>query len=171
MKAFLLLPLILLAGCATTDDNDYPSLAPREAEKMDIDLPAADPSVPSPPADAALMSRLNAIEARARAGNATFEPLYGAAANATSAARGAAPGSESWVVANMAISRAQAATSETAAAAADIDKLVDDLANCASKEPGVAGVTEAIATQRHVHAINNSQIVRIRALSSQVGSR
>lgn len=166
--AYFLLPLMLLGGCAGLSDDGYPSLAPRDIEKIDINAPAADKSEPSPPADAALLGRLRAIEAKAQSGNAKFEPLYAAAQRSTSAARGSSPGSESWVVANMAISRAEAATTDTASAVADIDKLVADLSDLASKNPATPGLNEALTTQRRVKAIYDNQLGRTRALSRQL---
>lgn len=169
MKAPALLLITLLAACSTTEDDGYPSLAPREIEKIDINEPAADNALPSPGADSTLSRKLAEIEGRARSGNARFEPLYGTAQRATNAARGSAPGSEAWVVAQQAISRAEVATADTAAAVADIDKLVADLTDKASKVAGTAGVDEAIATQSRVRAIHDSQANRLRTLNRQLG--
>lgn len=119
--------LLLVAGCATK--GDYPSLAPRAVEQLPFEEPIkVDPPV-APDPD--LRGRAAALLADARAGDGSFEAAY---ARALPLARGAgAAGSDSWVLAQEAISRVEAARMGTTRALAALDLLVaeqsDDAVN------------------------------------------
>ena len=119
MRASALPLIVLLAGCAAPEVT-APSLAPRPAESIDPRVPVPDPVLPSA-ADAQLVARLDALIAQARSGDAAFQA---AAANARRLAAGAGPReSESWVVAQQALSVAVAARAPVARAIAEIDAL------------------------------------------------
>jgi hypothetical protein len=107
----------LLGGCAA--EGDYPSLAPRPVEK---ELAATDPAPPAPlPDDPALAKRVAALAAEAQRGEAEFEAALPAARSAVAGA--GAPGGESWVEAQQALSRLEAARRATVQALADLDAL------------------------------------------------
>jgi hypothetical protein len=113
-----LLPLLLAAACAAP--GPYPSLAPRPAEKAYAD--DADERKPTPqPDDPALAREIDRLVAEARAGAAEFEAAL-PAAQAIAHAAGAA-GSDSWIEAQQALSRLEAARARTTAALADLDAL------------------------------------------------
>jgi hypothetical protein len=107
----------LLAGCAA--EGDYPSLAPRPVER---ELAATDPAPPPPlPDDPALAGRVAALAAEAQRGEAEFEAALPAARSAVAGA--GAAGGESWIEAQQALSRLEAARRATVQALADLDAL------------------------------------------------
>lgn len=148
----------LLYACSTPQTAG-PSLAPRAAE-------AIDPRVPIPgevvagPADPALASRIAELLAEVRAGDATFQT---AAQNAEALAAAAGPAqSESWILAQQALSGLVAARAPVTKAIADLDALAagriagsggilpGDLAaiEAASSEAGSIGQREAEVIDR-----------------------
>ena len=119
MRLAALIPIALLSGCSASGVY-APSLARRAAEAIDprVPIPA---TPPSGPADATLVRRLNALVAEARAGDAAFRA---AADEAERLAAGAGdPQSESWVVAQQALSGAIAARAPVTKALGDIDAI------------------------------------------------
>ncbi len=142
-----------------------PNLAPRSAE-------AIDPRVPVPgivndrPVSPALASRLSALIAQARAGDRAFQP---AAARARQLA-GAAGRSqtESWVVAQEALSAAVGARAQTARALGDIDALG---ANALETEGGLAPADLAAiqSAAAEVGAIDRRQAETVAAIQRQLG--
>ena len=110
---------LLLSACATQQSTE-PSLAPRAAE-------AIDPRVPIPsdviagPVDPALASRIAELVAEVRAGDAAFQM---ASQNAETLANAAGPQeSESWIVAQEALSALVATRGPVTRAIADLDAL------------------------------------------------
>lgn len=112
---------LLLAGCASV--ADAPSLARRPAEAIDPRLPIPDRSaaLPADPALAAALRRI-ADPAFARA------PAVDAAIGRADALAGSAgaPGSESWISAQQALSAAVAAQAPITRAIGDFDEAVAD---------------------------------------------
>ena len=120
---FTLLMVFPLAACGTTDYGSAPSLAKRPFEgSFDVPIQAL-PVAPPGALPADLAGRLQLWEAEAAKGQSAFSSERDAAARAVSAASGAAIASESWVVAQQAISRLIAARAPTTGALADIDRL------------------------------------------------
>jgi hypothetical protein len=118
---FPLLALMLaacLAGCASR--GNYPSLAPRPAEREDwTEEPVhAAPAVTN---DAALRTRIAALLAEAREGARAFEADRPAAERA--AAHSGAEGSDGWIEAQQAISRLQASRGKTDDAVTELHQL------------------------------------------------
>src|SRR5438105_2374541 len=107
----------LLAGCTTK--GPFPSLAPRPDERLTIDEPVR--AAPQIADDSALRVRINTLVAEARAGNAAFERDYDDAAR--TAARAGAAGSDSWMAAQQALSRVEAARGRTSDATAELHQL------------------------------------------------
>ena len=119
MRALPVLTLSLLAGCATAP-VDAPSLAPRPAEAIDPRVPVPDVIVTTD-VSIGLPAQLDRLVAQAQSGDAAFRPL---ADHARELAASAGPKeSESWVVAQQALSAAIGARAPVASAVADIDAL------------------------------------------------
>jgi Meckel syndrome type 1 protein len=102
-------PALVLGGCAN-DRGRFPSLAIRPAERAFYQAQpapaAATPAQPAPiPADATLTQRLAALETRAREADARFVALVPEVTRTVSRARGAATGSETWNLAQVALAR------------------------------------------------------------------
>jgi len=116
--ARILIPCILAAGCAT--GGEFPSLAPRPVEQLAFEEPIkVDPAVA---ADPALRGRAAAILAQARASDGAFERAYARAVPLVRAA--GESGSDSWLIAQEAISRAEAARAGTTRALTELDLLL-----------------------------------------------
>ena len=111
----------LLAGaCSTAGTEPEPSLAPRAAEAIDPQVPIPD-TVPSGPVDAALVAKLEALVGQARGGVSLFQSRQ---TEADRLAASAGPiASESWVVAQQALSLLVEQYGVTTKAVADIDEL------------------------------------------------
>ena len=111
--------VVILSGCAPVG-GPFPSLQPRAAEAIDPRLPVPG-AVNDRPVTPALASRLGELLAQARDGDEQFRPLAEQAERL--AADAGAAQSESWVVAQQALSAAIAARGPTARALGDIDAL------------------------------------------------
>ena len=135
---------LLLSGC-TVPQSPEPSLAPRSAE-------AVDPRVPIPgeiivgPADPALSARIAELMSQVRAGDAAFQST---AQNAEALVAAAGPvQSESWIVAQEALSGLVAARAPVTQAIADLDELAATrLANTGGILPGDLAAIEAATTE------------------------
>ena len=114
-----LLAIVAIAGCSTSP-GAVPSLAPRAAETIDPRAPVGGDSVQRP-VEAALAARLAEFIALARQGDNAFTAAAGEAERLAGSA--GAPQSESWVVAQQAVSAAVAARGLTTRALGDIDAL------------------------------------------------
>jgi hypothetical protein len=118
MRDLALALTVLLSSCAAA--TNAPSLAPRAAEAIDPRLPVPDPTISSTPSPA-LIQKLDALVAQAVAGDGLFAPL---AEQARQLADAAGPKeSESWVVAQQALSAAVGARSPVTGAVGDIDAI------------------------------------------------
>jgi hypothetical protein len=122
MRVAILLPLVLMAACASAGGGKYPSLATRPGERVSgtaQPVPAPTP----PPATAETGSRVARLRAQAQAAHARFGERRASAASLSAAAQGAAIGSEAWSVAQVALASLEAARSEAMIALADLDSL------------------------------------------------
>lgn len=109
---------VLLSGCSAA--TNAPSLAPRPAEAIDPRVPVPEPVLSTTPTPR-LVEKLDSLVAQASAGDETFSPL---AENARRLANSAgARESESWVVAQQALSAAVGARLPVTSAVGDIDAL------------------------------------------------
>ena len=96
-----------------------PSLARRAAESIDPRVPVI--AVASGPVDAALVARLGKLVAEGREGARSFDAQLG---QTEALAKAAGPAqSESWIVAQEALSALEGARAKTTAALADIDAI------------------------------------------------
>lgn len=155
----------LAAGC-TGLSGDIPSLQTRASESMDPRLPV-ERLLNDRPADPALIARLGTLVAEAQAGEPRFEAAIGAAKRAAEAA--GAPQSESWIVAQEALSGAVEARGAAAVALASIDSLG---ASLLATQGGLApsdkqAIEEAAAT---VGTIDRRQAAAISVIQARLGS-
>lgn len=118
MRAFSVALAVLLCGCAAA--TNAPSLAPRPAEAIDPRLPVPEPVLPTVPTPA-LVQKLDSLVAQAVAGDKAFAPLAERARQLADAA--GEKESESWIVAQQALSVAVGARTPVTSAAGDIDAL------------------------------------------------
>ena len=115
----LAFPLVTLVAACSAPSGE-PSLFPQPAEAIDPRVPVPEPAV-STQTSPGLVSKLDGLVAEAVAGDATFGPL---AENARQLAQAAGErGSESWVVAQQALSSAVAARGPVTRSVAEIDAL------------------------------------------------
>lgn len=117
MRLSPLATLLTIAACSAPTVNT-PSLAPRAAEAIDPRLPIPEEG-PIGPASPALVARLDALVGQARQGDSAFQ-IAAAEAERLAAAAGE-PQSESWVVAQQALSATVAAREPVTRALGDID--------------------------------------------------
>ena len=159
----LLLATIALPGC-TTPQGPVPSLAPRTAETIDPRVPVGG-SGTQRPVDGTLAARLAELVGLARQGDSAFATAAGEAQRLASAA--GAPQSESWVVAQQAVSAAVAARGPTARALGDIDALA---ASALVRRGAIAAADLAAieAAAAEVGAIDRRQSQRIDALQARL---
>lgn len=170
----LLLATTLVTACAAAADT--PSLTPRP---MEYELsgrtvphclagPAAAPA-PAPQAPAAPDAQLGADVERllgsARQGQGEFAAILPAARS--SAARAGAPGSESWVAAQIALSRLEAARGRTADALAEVERLLLARSNAPGANPQDLQRLEAAAAE--VRALAEAQDAELARLTAALG--
>ena len=154
----------LAASACAAPGGAPPSLAPRAAEAIDPRLPVAG-AVNDRPVDAALAGRLAGLVAQAQDGESAFRPL---AERARQLATGAGTAqSESWVVAQQALSAAIAARAPTARAIGDIDSIAG---GALQTQGGLAPADLAAIRQAHgeVAAIDQRQAETIDAIQRQL---
>ena len=164
MRRALLLTTILLGACSAPG-GPFPSLQPRAAEAIDPRVPVINP-MNDRPVTASLASRLAALVAQAREGDAAFGTFADEAERLASEA--GEPQSESWVVAQQALSAAVEARGPTARAVADIDALGADLLQ---KQQGLAPADLAAiqSADAEAGAIDQRQADRIAAIQRRLG--
>ncbi len=123
LAAAIALAAGLAGGCAARE-GAFPSLAMRAAElEGSIEAPTRPPPAATP-SDPALLQRIAALDAQGEAGARAFEAAYAGAAEAVD--RAGASGSDSWVEAQVAVSRLAAAEASAAGALADLHQLALD---------------------------------------------
>ena len=164
MRSAALLSFAMLAACSAPAVN-APSLAPRAAEAIDPRLPIAD-AVSTAPATPALVARLEVLVGQARAGDSDFQSAAAEAERLTAAAGD--PQSESWVVAQQALSAAVAARAPVTKALGDIDGIGSaELASKGSVSPADQAAIAAAAAA--VGEIDSRQGALIDRLQSRLG--
>ena len=167
MRSFCILAVTAIAalGACAAPRGLSPSLQPRSAEAIDPRVPVGGP-VNDRPVSPTLAARLRELVAQAQGGDAAFAPLADRAEQLASAA--GAPQSESWTVAQEALSAAVAARGPTARALGDIDALgADALQRQGGMAPAdLAAVKEA---GEQVAAIDRRQTARVDAIQRRLG--
>jgi hypothetical protein len=157
----LILPCAGAAACAPP--GAYPSLAPRPIEKA---LAETDEERPAPllPDDAGLPARMAGPVAEARRGEAEFAAALPAAREA--AARAGPAESDSWIEAQQALSRLEAARAVTVRALADLDALALREAN--ERTPSPADLERMEAAVHEVQAMADRQQEQLARLQAEV---
>lgn len=153
---------VALSGCVSEDG--FPSLAQRPAElNRSIEAPMRRPvEVPSDPV---LRARIAALVEQARGGDREFAGALGPAEAAVARAGGAT--SESWVEAQLAVSRLEATRTATSRALAELDQLALARAEMATNAEDFAAIETALA---EVEAIADSQQQRWNRLRGRLAS-
>jgi len=161
---------LLLAGCASPPQGEFPSLSKRPFENAEPIQDTAPEPIPVPqqlPSD--LASRAASLEARINAANAAFNRGLPAARAKANRARGAARGSENWLAAHTQLSRLDKARSDGVAALAEMDRLVTDQLDdqLRSKLPAYSQLL--IPRQALMSDIIQSQNITIDLLTRTIG--
>ena len=176
MKWLLCLaPALFLAGCLQ-GSGSFPSLAPRpyEVDPARVAERADDPAAaPAAPAETALSyEQRQAIEAaqdQHRAAEAAFRAALPGVRSAVEAARGAATGSEAWVVAQQALSRLEVSRTPSVEALANLDRLLSE--RLAQEQQGAAGggAQDITVARAIIAAAVDEQAATIGALAGRIG--
>lgn len=124
--------MALLAGCAAPSSVDSPSLAKRDYELGDDDIqrllagelysaaPAPIDEADLPPA---IARQVEAAFDQFLTGQNAFQDRFPATERTVLGARGAAPQSEAWIAAQMAVSRLDSARASSVGASGELDSL------------------------------------------------
>ncbi len=121
----LLAGFSLSLGACSLPEGEFPSLAKRPYETADpVAEPASEPQVLSTSLPDSLRAQLDGLVGKHAAAAAAFQTALPAARQAAQSAAGAAAGSESWVQAQMEVSRLEEKRSDSLSALAEIDRLV-----------------------------------------------
>ena len=163
-KLLVLLAAIGLGGCAPAG-GPFPSLQPHAGESIDPRAPVVG-AVNDRAVSPALAARLVELVALARQGDSAFRAAADQAERLAESA--GAPQSESWVVAQEALSAAIAARAPTARALGDIDALG---ANALQTHGGLAPADLAAirGAGAEVFAIDQRQADRVAAVQQRLG--
>lgn len=157
-----LLAVFPLTACSSTESANAPSLAKRPYEGR-FDVPAqAVPVVPPGPLPADLAGRLARWEQALSTAQSQFSAQRDATVRLVGAANGAAQASESWVVAQQAISRLIAARAPLTEAAAEIDRLY--VARSADEE--FDGMPEIFALRERMMETDAAQMAILESLNA-----
>jgi hypothetical protein len=157
MRAALLAALAgtLLAGCVT--EGPFPSLAPRPDERLAIEEPVREAPVAAD--DPALQTRIAALLDEAQRGERAFDADYGTAARA--ALRAGPSGSDSWIAAQQALSRVEAARGRTSDAATALHQLGLERADQAMSAADRQALDDAIAEADRLVAGQQARVDRL----------
>lgn len=143
--AFALLPLAALSACATPADDTYPSLAIRDAERVNgtAEPVAREPYVP-PATPAGVLDRLAQLRATAVQAHATFTSRAQASRGTISNGIRAAEGSDAWAAASAALADLEGARSQAMLPLADLDRLYVDAATGGEELARIAAVRDEV---------------------------
>lgn len=162
--ALSLLSLAALPACAPSG-GPPPSLLPRAAEAIDPRLPVTG-AVNDRPVTPGLSARLSELVGQARGGDAAFRPLVDRAEQLAGSA--GPPQSESWIIAQQALSVAVAARGPTARALGDIDALgADRLQSQGGLSPADLAAIQSAGVE--VGGIAERQAATIDAIQRRLG--
>ena len=153
---------LLLSACATTPASE-PSLAPRAAEAIDPRVPIPS-EVVAGPADPALTAGIAALLAQVRGGDAAFQDAA-REAERLAAAAGAAQ-SDSWILAQQAVSAMVAARAPVTGALADLDALAAARLASGGMQPGDLAAIKAASAE--AGAVSEGEAAAIDRLQAQL---
>lgn len=147
-----------IAGCVS--QGPFPSLAPRPGEG---EISLAEPVHPTPVVadDDALRRQIAELLAQARAGDRAFAAAYDDAA--TAVARAGPSGADSWVGAQEALTRLEAARGDTPAALSALDRLGTEHSDQPTSPGDFAAIQAATAEADRIAGAQNARIAALRA--------
>jgi hypothetical protein len=160
--------ILLLSGCATRAEGEFPSLAKRPQESAAQGPETQTSAAIAAPADAALLAQLRDITGQISNGEAAFRATLPKAQSAMAAARGAAPASEAWVQAAMLLAALEFDRGTAQAAMAELDRLLVERATADQKSGQSSGLAEIGAVWSRANAQVNEQTRLIEALKAQL---
>jgi len=170
MRILLLLsfPMLLLSACAGQDGQGYPSLSKRAIENG---LPAGDAVLPieadpDSGAEQQLRQTIADLMVKLSNGNVMFNLLYDEVAGRIRVAKSAAISSESWVAAQMDLSRLEQASYQSSYALAGLDTLYAGRLKAISEgkvSGSVSEMKEAVAQAQDIVAGQQAKIAALRA--------
>lgn len=152
-----LLSAALLAGCAPK--GAFPSLGVRPVEQLSFDEPAREAPVVAE--DRELTGRIAELSGRASRGQSNFAALLPPARSLASAA--GAMGSESWIEAQQALSRLEAARALTISALAELDRLVIERAARPTNAGQYQELGNALERANSLAQAQQAEVDRLRA--------
>ena len=157
----LLASFALAAGGCASHEGDFPSLAQRPAEREFAAEQMAPPKMRPPlPADASTAARAGRFVAAAREAEGGFSRAYEVAAAAV--AKAGPTGSDSWVIAQEAVSRAIAAQAPLTKIAGEFDDYAATRARQTPLAPAdIARLHEATAQVEEMVALQTARIRRL----------
>ena len=155
MRPLLLLP-VLLAG--SVSQGPFPSLAPRPGEQLAIEEPVR--QAPDVPPDPGLRLRVQELRQQAERGRQAFDAAWPAAEAAARAA--GASGSDSWIAAEQAISRLEAARMQTTEALAQLDLLASGRASMPTNPDDYQAIVGIQAVVQEIADEQQARIGRLR---------
>ena len=164
---------IALAGCAPP--VDAPSLAMRPSEiaretavSPSSELPTSEPIASAgTEIDISVRQRIDTAVKRAQDGKAEFEQALGIATGAVGKARGAAPASDSWIEAQLMVTRLERTREPVTSALAELDVIRREL-EASGLGYTLAPLDRATAA---ITNINDRQQSALAALSDRLVSR
>lgn len=157
-RALVLIAAIPLAACVPA--GNFPSLAMRPGERDHSTEERARPEV-AVPDDAALRRRLVGLIGQAAAGESAFDAAYAPAAAAVAAA--GERESDSWVEAQLALSRLEAAREPMMHALADLDRIAMERIDVPTSMADWTAINAAIAAVEHVAVVQQQLVDGLRA--------
>jgi hypothetical protein len=159
--------IFVLAGClgGCGERVNAPSLMPRPIEKQANTTPPVPAPVNAAPIAPALQRQITELLGKVRDGDTAFNKADQASARLIAAGRGAAEGSEAWVVGQQAQSQLEAARQDSAAALGELETLLLAQTQAAASDATVGGVAELTEAQAEASAIVARQSARLQELT------
>ena len=177
MRRLIALLLIALPGLADTQAiaRGYPSLTRRPVESRDRDAEIAAKATAqqaetaqTASEDPALAAEVTTLGQKAMAASSAFDTRLDSSQRVVAAGRGAAIGSEAWVVAQQAISLLDSERYESVAALASLDTLYVERSNVPDPGRAVADSTTIDRERQRVLAMVDRQNDRLDALKADL---
>jgi hypothetical protein len=168
-----LLPVTLvLSLTACVAAKDYPSLGRLPSERMTGSAQPVAPDSPPPPPPAPprtdLTGRLAQLVDQARAADRRFSERRANAERLVAGGSHAAPGSEGWSVATVALADLESLRSDAMLALAELDRIYVDESIAAAETGNGAGVDTIAAARDQVTALVNAQDDTLARLRSRM---
>jgi len=165
--SFIVALTLLLPACST--GGGYPSLAKRPFERAAQASPVPPAAEPLPATNGDLLSRVETFRSQGQDGTAAFDVFYEIAAERVRAGASAPVGSESWVVAEVAVARLEQERAPLMVALAGLDSPYAERMNAAANGDAAPSTLEAIeAVRQPMLAAVESQNDRLEKLKAML---